>query len=219
MIEILNEDCMVMMARYPDKHFDLAIVDPPYGIGAGAKSFMNGTSKTAHQYTRDLSWDSAPPTEDYFFELRRISKEQIIFGGNYFALPPTRCFLIWDKTNRGISYADCEMMWTSFDTVARIYRKSTVDVTLDGRIHPTQKPVKLYEWLLTNYAKKGYKILDTHGGSMSSVVAAINLGFDITCCELDEVYYRAGKARVEQHQAQGLLFAPEQAIPKQDTLI
>ena len=202
-----NLDCMTYMATLPDKAFDLAIVDPPYGIGAGGKSFMNGASKTAHQYTRDLSWDSEPPTEEYFSELRRISNEQIIFGGNYFSLPPSRCFLIWDKTIHGNSYADCEMMWTSFDAVARIYRKNMVEITLDGRIHPTQKPVKLYEWLLTNYAKPGQRILDTHLGSGSSAIACNNLGFELTGCELDTDYYNASIERIKQATAQQRMFA------------
>jgi site-specific DNA-methyltransferase (adenine-specific) len=204
--ELHNADCMELMVKYPDGYFELAIVDPPYGIGAGGKSFMNGASKTAHQYTRDLSWDSEPPAENYFLELRRVSKNQIIFGGNYFVLPPSRCFLIWDKTIHGNSYADCEMMWTSFDSVARIYRKNMVEITLDGRIHPTQKPIALYEWLLTNYAKKGDKILDTHLGSMSSVIACHNLNFQIVGSELDKDYFDAGIARVKQAMAQERLF-------------
>ncbi len=207
--ELWHGDCVEYMRGLPDKAFELAIVDPPYGIGAGGKSFMNGASKTAHQYTRDLSWDSEPPTEDYFLELRRVSKEQIIFGGNYFALPPSRCFLIWDKTIHGNSYADCEMMWTSFDSVARIYRKNMVEITLDGRIHPTQKPVKLYEWLLTNYAKTGQRILDTHLGSGSSAIACNNLGFEMVGCELDLDYYNAACKRIEQATAQPRLFADE----------
>jgi len=203
-------DCMEFMKGIPDKYYELAIVDPPYGIGAGGKSFMNGASKTAHKYTRDLLWDSEPPTEQYFSELRRISKNQIIFGGNYFTLPPSRCFLIWDKTIHGNSYADCEMMWTSFDSVARIYRKNMVAITLDGRIHPTQKPVALYKWLLKNYAKPNDKIFDSHVGSGSIRIACHDMGFSFEGCEIDKDYWEAQEERYNTHISQQDLFSGEE---------
>ena len=154
MIKITNEDNMELMARYEDNHFDLAIVDPPYGIGAGSNKFINGTSKTVKDYYRDNDWDIAPKKE-YFTELQRVSKNQIIWGGNYFVehLQNFRCFIFWDKTIHGNSYADGEMAWTSFDKVARYYRKNIAQVTSEGRMHPTQKPVTLYEFILMNFAE------------------------------------------------------------------
>lgn len=179
---VYNMDCLLAMREMPDKAFELAIVDPPYGIGAGATSFKNGTSTSAKSYYRDDDWDTELPTAEYFQELRRVSQNQIIWGGNYFLdeLGKCRAYLIWDKTIHGNSYADCELAWTSFDAVARIWRRNICEVNADGRIHPTQKPVALYKWLLQNYAKQGDKILDTHLGSGSSRIAAYDLGFDFT---------------------------------------
>ena len=203
MINITNEDNMKLMARYEDNHFDLAIVDPPYGIGAGSNKFINGTSKTVKDYYRDNDWDIAPKKE-YFTELQRVSKNQIIWGGNYFVehLQNFRCFIFWDKTIHGNSYADGEMAWTSFDKVARYYRKNIAQVTSEGRMHPTQKPVTLYEFILMNFAEKGNKILDTHLGSGSIALACHNLGYDLTACELDKEYYEASLKRLNQHQSQ-----------------
>lgn len=211
MIELLHMDCMKYMAGLPDKAFELAVVDPPYGIGAGSVKFKNGSSKTEKKYFKETDWDSKPPTADYFGELKRVSKNQIIWGGNYFLdhLTSTRCFVVWDKTIHGNSYADCELAWTSFDACVRYYRENVAQTTSEGRIHPTQKSVKLYEWLLTNYAKKGDRILDTHLGSGSSAIAAHNLGFDFVGCELDRDYYEAAVKRFNAHKAQGSLFAPE----------
>lgn len=204
---ITCEDNMKLMARYEDNHFDLAIVDPPYGIGAGSKKFINGTSKTEKNYYKDNDWDIAPKKE-YFNELFRVSKNQIIWGGNYFVehLKNFRCFIFWDKTIHGNSYSDGELAWTSFDKVARYYRKNIAQVTSEGRVHPTQKPVTLYEWLLMNYAKEGDKILDTHLGSGSIALACHNLKFDLTACELDKEYYKAAMKRLEQHKNQQRLF-------------
>jgi len=204
-IELLNIDCMEYMATLPDKAFDLAIVDPPYGIGmdggnVGYKGFNNFEKK---------SWDSATPDAAYFAELKRVSKEQIVWGGNYFVLPPTRCFLIWDKGAgfKGRTYAECEQAWTSFDANARIYQRDPLcNGDYKGKIHPTQKPVKLYEWLLTNYAKPEFKILDTHLGSGSSAIAAHYGGFDFVGCELDTDYYNAAKERFNNATAQIALF-------------
>jgi len=198
---------MQYLQTLEDNAFDLAIVDPPYGIGAGSNKFINGTSKTVKDYYRDNDWDVAPKKE-YFTELQRVSKNQIIWGGNYFVehLQNFRCFIFWDKTIHGNSYADGEMAWTSFDKVARYYRKNIAQVTSEGRIHPTQKPVKLYEWLLMNYAKEGDKILDTHLGSGSIAIACHNLGFDLVGCELDQEYFNAACKRLKQHQAQLRMF-------------
>ena len=207
MIELKHIDCMQYLQTLEDNAFDLAIVDPPYGIGAGSNKFINGTSKTVKDYYRDNDWDVAPKKE-YFTELQRVSKNQIIWGGNYFVehLQNFRCFIFWDKTIHGNSYADGEMAWTSFDKVARYYRKNIAQVTSEGRIHPTQKPVKLYEWLLMNYAKEGDKILDTHLGSGSIAIACHNLGFDLVGCELDQEYFNAACKRLKQHQAQLRMF-------------
>ena len=201
MIELLNIDCMAYMATLPDKAFDLAIVDPPYGIGVNSMNM--GSRKTVKPDRRN--WDDCVPDAEYFQELMRVSNNQIIWGGNYFNLPPTRCFLIWDKGemmyNR--SFADCEQAWTSFDKSARMYKKNPTDTS---RIHPTQKPVRLYDWLLHNYAKPGQRILDTHLGSGSSAIAAHYYGVDFVGCELDEDYYNAAKKRFVLSTAQRTLF-------------
>lgn len=197
---VTNEDCMDLMRRYPDKYFDLAIIDPPYGID------INSSGRLGHYGGKNKKWDKNIPDENYFNELFRISKNQIIWGGNYFYLPPTRCFLIWDKKQpEGISFASCEYAWTSFDESAKTLYQRPQNID-NGRIHPTQKPIKLYKWLLTNYAKQGDKILDTHLGSGSSRIAAYDLGFDFTACELDKDYFEGQEKRFKQHIAQQTLF-------------
>lgn len=207
--ELLHVDCMTFMAGLPDKAFDLAIVDPPYGIGAGGEGFKNGSSKSEKSYFKKIDWDTSRPNEGYFKELARVSKHQIIWGGNYFSdmLPPFRCFISWDKTIHGNSYADCELAWTSFDKVARYYRENIAQTNSEGRIHPTQKSIKLYEWILANYAKPGQRILDTHLGSGSSAIACNNLGFEMVGCELDEDYYKGACQRVQRATEQMRLFA------------
>jgi len=229
MIEILNEDCMAVMARYPDKHFDLAIVDVPYGIGEnGDRNASRGKLAVAKDYKAFAGRDMDAPPVEYFNELRRISKNQIIWGANHFIdriAKPSPCWIVWDKVTGNSDFADSELAWTSFKTAVRNFRFQWSGMlqgdmkNKEARIHPTQKPVKLYEWLLTNYAKQGQRILDTHLGSGSSAIAAYNLGFDFVGMELDSDYYAAACKRFEQHKAQGSLFAPEQVIPKQDTLI
>ena len=212
MINITNEDNMELMARYEDNHFDLAIVDPPYGIGITKNKRLNNNSNN--------DWDNEIPNAEYFNKLKRVSKNQIIWGGNYFIehLKNTRCFLNWDKLNHSDTYADCEMAWTSFDKNAKIFKymwdgnRYGFPNAIQGvgkksiRTHPTQKPVKLYEWLLMNYAKKGDKILDTHLGSGSIAIACHNLGYDLTACELDKDYYEAAMKRIEQHKQQIRMF-------------
>ena len=193
------------MARYPDGYFELAIVDPPYGIGmdggnVGYKGLNNFKKK---------AWDKAIPRQEYFDELFRVSKNQVVWGGNYFGLPATRCFLVWDKGegfyNR--TYAERELAWTSFDKNTVKYKRDPLAKgDYKGKIHPTQKPIKLYEWLLMNYAKEGDKILDTHLGSGSIAIACHNLGFDLTACEIDSDYYNAAIKRIENHKTQQRLF-------------
>ena len=199
-MKITNEDNMALMARYPDNYFELAIVDPPYGID------VNKSVRLGHYGGKGKKWDNETPTKEYFKELKRVSVNQIIWGGNYFGLEPTRCFLIWDKQQpEGVSFASCEYSWTSFNQSAKTFymRPQNAD---NVRIHPTQKPVKLYEWLLMNYAKDGDKILDTHLGSGSIALACRNLGFDLTACELDEDYYNDAMKRIETHKKQITLF-------------
>ena len=196
-MKITNECNIELMSRYEDNHFDLAIVDPPYGID------INSSGRLGHYGGKGKTWDSEVPNDKYFKELSRVSKNQIVWGGNYFNLPPTRCFLIWDKKQpENVSFASCEYSWTSFDKSAKTFYLRPQNADYDGRIHPTQKPIKLYEWLLMNYAKEGDKILDTHLGSGSIAIACYNLGYDLTACELDKEYYKASMKRLEQHTSQ-----------------
>jgi site-specific DNA-methyltransferase (adenine-specific) len=198
--ELHHMDCMEYMAGLPDKAFDLAIVDPPYGIGI--------SSNPLRQQHAKKEWDAAIPKSDYFAELRRVSFNQIIWGGNYFLdfLGATQGFLIWDKVQpHDFSLAMCEMAWSSIQSPAKLWRRSVL--AEQSKIHPTQKPVKLYEWILTNYAKQGQRILDTHLGSGSSAIAANNLGFDFVGMELDADYFAAACKRVEQASKQERLFA------------
>lgn len=212
-IEITNEDNMVLMKRYPDKYFDLAIVDPPYGIDVSKTGNVGGNNLGKSKDYGKKEWDSEIPTAEYFKELQRVSKNQIIFGGNYMIehLQNTPCFIIWDKNNSG-NFADAELAWTSFDTATRIF-KSTWNGMIqhdmknkEVRIHPTQKPVRLYEWILDNYAEEGFKILDTHLGSGSIALACHNRGFDLTACELDTDYYKDALKRLKIHQQQLTMF-------------
>ncbi len=205
MNEAYNIDCMEYMKTLPDKAFELAIVDPPYGIGmSGGNVGYKGNNNLERK-----DWDKDIPPQEYFDELFRVSKNQIIWGGNYFPLPPTRCFLIWDKGEGfyGRSYAEGELAWTSFDKNVKLFKRDPLcNGDYHGKIHPTQKPVKLYEWLLTHYAKQGDKILDTHLGSGSSRIACYNLGFDFVGCEIDEDYFKAQEERYQAHISQQSLF-------------
>tara|TARA_R100001440_G_scaffold2727_1_gene7499 strand:+ start:354 stop:1001 length:648 start_codon:yes stop_codon:yes gene_type:complete len=211
MINITNEDNMELMSRYEDNHFDLAIVDPPYGINANLKRADTGKNKHIKQKDYHVGdWDNEIPNKEYFKELKRVSKNQIIWGGNYFLdyLKATSCFIVWDKKNGENYYADCELAWTSFKTSVRKFewrwhgflQQNMKDK--QERIHPTEKPIKLYEWILMNYAKEGDKILDTHLGSGSIAIACNNLGFDLTASELDKEYYDAAMKRLKEHQSQ-----------------
>ena len=214
-MKITNEDNIELMSRYEDNHFDLAIVDPPYGINANLKRADTGKNKHIKQKDYHVGdWDNEIPNKEYFKELKRVSKNQIIWGGNYFLdyLKATSCFIVWDKKNGENYYADCELAWTSFKTSVRKFewrwhgflQQNMKDK--QERIHPTEKPIALYEWLLMNYAKEGDKILDTHLGSGSIALACHNLGFDLTACELDTEYYNAAMKRLKQHQQQLTMF-------------
>ena len=214
-----NMDCMEYMKTLPDKHFELAIIDPPYGINAAGNDTVGGNNLGKATVYGAKDWDKEPPSDEYFQELQRVSKNQIVWGANHFIsrIPyDSSCWIVWDKENSG-NFADCELAWTSFETAVRKYTFRWNGMlqgnmkNKEQRIHPTQKPVALYEWLLTHYAKPGDKILDTHLGSGSSRIAAYNLGFDFVGCEIDEDYFKAQEERFARHTAQVRLFdiAPE----------
>jgi site-specific DNA-methyltransferase (adenine-specific) len=206
---------MELMARYPDKYFDLAIVDPPYGIDVTNQSQGKGGGVAKKTEYKKTNWDKESPDNDYFLELQRVSKHQIIWGANHFIsrIPfNSSCWIVWDKDNGDTDFADCELAWTNFNTAVRKVKWKWSGMlqqdmkNKEHRIHPTQKPVKLYEWILMNYAKEGDKILDTHLGSGSIAIACHNLGFELTACELDKDYYEAAIKRLDQHKAQQRLF-------------
>lgn len=214
-IEFLNIDCMDYMAGCEDNAFDLAIVDPPYGIGIdgqkqddrAAGSGKYHASKWTRKHYEFKGWDVAPGRE-YFTELMRVSENQIVWGGNYFTkyLPPTKAWVFWYKGQHDLTMSDGEMAWTSLKKVTRHFQLNRMALTMEGTIHPTQKPVKLYDWLLHNYSKPGQRILDTHGGSMSSAIAAHYFGVDMVICELDKDYFDAGVKRFNLATAQQSLF-------------
>ena len=200
MIKITNEDCMDLMARYPDKYFELAIVDPEYGN----EKIFNGSADYANKHKQ---YKNIAPSNDYFFKLFRMSQNQIIWGGNYFSLPPSRGWVIWDKIRYVENYSRYELAYTSFDVHPKCFEYCNnagfIAADLDKpKIHPSQKPVALYKWLLKNYAKPGDKILDTHLGSGSIAIACHDAGYDLTACEIDKDYYEAAMKRLEQHQKQ-----------------
>ena len=195
-----NMDCMTGMREFPDNYFDLAIVDPPYGI----KNLGKRKSNRLGKYGNVGQANDNVPTKEYFDELFRVSKIQVIWGGNYFELPPCRCFICWYKHQPIPDWSDCEFAWTNVDAPARVF-----DFPYFGtngadtiRIHPTQKPVKLYKWLLTRFAKPDDKILDTHVGSASSLIACEEMGFKYVGFELDTEFYKNSKARLENHKSQ-----------------
>lgn len=223
-------DCMEAMKQFPDNAFDLAVVDPPYGIGAdnfkngagaskdGGKLYSTavkmknrlntGSGKLKNRLLNqsDCSWDSEPPQKEYFNELFRVSKNQIIWGGNYFDLPPTRGIIVWDKVQPWVNFSQVELAWTSFDRPAALFKMCN---TMPGKIHPTQKPIALYEWLFKKYAKPGDKILDTHLGSGSSRIAAYNAGLYFIGYEINELYFNLQEERYQKHTAQENLFLME----------
>lgn len=207
-ITLHNADCMDVMRNMPDKAFDLAIADPPYGIagspsrhgGSGAGKLKNRVlNRNARQFKE---WD-VPPADEYFAELFRVSKNQIIWGGNYFHLPPSRCVICWDKCQPWQNFSQWEMAWTSFDAPAKLFR---FDNRTGDKIHPTQKPIELYSWLLAKFARPGDKILDTHLGSGSSAIACLDAGFEMTGIEIDAEYYAAAIRRINASNSQQRLF-------------
>jgi site-specific DNA-methyltransferase (adenine-specific) len=203
-LDLRNCDCMELMSQFPDGHFDLAIVDPPYGIDAGKMTMGSGK----HKFKKNKDWDSGIPDKKYFDELFRVSKNQIIWGGNYFTefLPPSPHWLLWDKKNPNLSFAEGELAWVRQGKNLRIFYHYSAQVEDGGKIHPTQKPVKLYKWILKNYASEGFRILDTHGGSMSIAIACHDYKFDLTLSERDTDHYNDGMKRVSNHLAQTVLF-------------
>lgn len=218
-----NMDCLEAMRSMPDKAFDLAVVDPPYGIGVMTMNYTKSGAVRTHgyaaakrrDYRKQSEWDIAPEQE-YFDQLFRVSKKQIIWGGNYFQLPPTKGFIVWDKRvddSMSNDFADCELAWLSEGLgVARVFRfcwNGMIQGDMknkEERFHPTQKPVALYKWILNRYAKPGDKILDTHLGSGSSRIAAYDLGFDFVGYEIDKEYFDKQEERFEKHTAQTSLF-------------
>ena len=205
--EVFNEDCMEVMKRYPDNHFDLAIVDPPYGININ----MNmGRLKGQPKKHKDKDWDNSIPNEDYFEELFRVSKNQIVWGGNYFPLPLTKSWIFWDKNvPEGVSFADGELAWTSFDKTlikAKVKYSGFQGMDDGGKLHQTQKPVKLYDWIYQKYAEPNQIILDTHLGSGSNRIAAHKAGLNFIGCEIDKEYFDASVKRFEQYKLQLKLF-------------
>ncbi len=234
MNRVILQDCLEAMREMPDKCFDLAVCDVPYGINiaragkigncnpfGGKKSFGVKNTKRKIIASTDYGkkkWDSNSPNQEYFNELIRVSKNQILWGANHFIskIPfDSPCWLVWDKENSG-NYADCELAWTSFTSVVKKFdfrwngmlQGNMKDKEL--RIHPTQKPVALYDFMFQNYATKGMRILDTHGGSMSSVISAMKNEMEITCYEIDEDYFNAGKKRIKNYLAQGNMFQQPQ---------
>ena len=216
-IELLHIDCMKYMASLPDKAFDLAIVDPPYGLGD--RTMKGGCDKnTQVRFGSHISkgWDVLAPTAEYWKELFRCSINQIVWGGNYFGLPAHRTFIAWDKMTYPPTMSQVEQAWTSFDEPARLIQ---INSNQPGRIHPTQKPVALYRWLLKNYAKPGQRILDTHLGSGSIAIACDIEGFDLVGCEIDADYIKAARHRLAVHLSAPRLFeATPAGLPQQLSL-
>ncbi len=213
-----NSDCLVAMKSFPDNYFDLAVVDPPYGINApnmaatpaqrkNGNNRLNGGSgklKNRTLNTAKIEWDNAIPSDEYFAELIRVSKNQIIWGGNYFPLPPSRCIICWDKVQPWENFSQVELAWTSFDSPAQLYR---YDNRTGDKIHPTQKPISLYEWIYFKYLPDGGKVLDTHLGSQSNRIAAHKMGnIDFTAYEIDKDYFEQGNKRFETFKSQTVLF-------------
>lgn len=203
--EVFNTDCMEYMRSLPDKYFDIAIADPPYGnadMMSGCKDGRFGGGNTArfYKYRKPdknnplaVAWDR-PPSEDFFSELSRVSCHQVIWGGNFFNLPPCKCFLVWVKTNipEKFTMTMCEYAWTSFPRNAKVFHHSSARTENSGRFHPTEKPVALYQWILRYFAQPGFRIFDPMMGSQSSRIAAYSMGYDFVGCELDEEYFRLG---------------------------
>lgn len=213
--KVFNTDCLEAMKNYPDKYFELAIVDPPYGINVTNQSQGKGGGVAKKIEYKKTDWDKTAPNIEYFDELQRVSQNQIIWGANHFIskiAKDSSCWVIWDKENGATDFADCELAYTSFKTAARVFKWKWAGMlqhdmkNKENRIHPTQKPVALYRWLLQNYAKEGDKILDTHLGSGSSRIAADMEGYDFTGYELDADYFNASVKRFNEYKLQTTLF-------------
>jgi site-specific DNA-methyltransferase (adenine-specific) len=212
--QLYNMDCLEAMKQFPDKYFELAIVDPPYGIGASNYTrggTQHGKSLATCKEYGSKDWDKSAPQKEYFDELIRVSKNQVIWGANHFiSLIPfnSACWIVWDKVNGDNGYADCDLAWTSFKSAVRQYTYQWHGMLQQNmkdkeqRIHPTQKPVALYKWILMNYAKQGDKILDTHVGSASSLLACYDMGFDYIGFEIDKDYYEMAQKRIAENKAQ-----------------
>ena len=215
-ITLYNADCMEVMKTFADKQFDLAIVDPPYGINMDG-GVIGISRKAKNRMYEKKEWDAKAPEETFFKELMRVSKNQIIFGANHFIsrIPfDSSCWIVWNKENGANPFADCELAWTSFKKAVRMFTFRWQGM-LQGnmknkevRFHPTQKPIQLYGWILNNFAQPGMKILDTHGGSMSSMIACHRGGYEATCIEMDKTYYEKAKKRLQEEVAQCALFVP-----------
>lgn len=207
---LYNIDCMEAMRKIPDKFFQLAITDPPYGIGIdGQKISINKNPKHNRKEHQRKGWDKSIPKEEYFRELERVSVNQIIWGGNYFVehlKAGHKGWIVWDKGQRGLTMSDCELAYTSFDKPTRIVTINRAELVKDGTIHPTQKPVKLYEWILKNYAQPGDKIIDTHAGSGASCIACHRMRFEWMAFEIDRDYYTKATERIQAEQAQLSIF-------------
>ena len=208
---VYNEDCVKGLKRFPDKYFDLAIVDPPYGIGIdGQKQSINNKNPKANRKAHDFKgWDNSIPSAEYFAELWRVSKNQIIWGANYFVEhinKPTKGWVVWYKGQEGLTMSDAELAFSSFDSATRVVKINRVELLKEGTIHPTQKPIKLYDWLLNQYASEGNLILDTHVGSGSSRIACDKGGFNFTGFEIDKDYWEAQEKRFSDYKRQLRLF-------------
>jgi len=209
-INLHNMDCLKAMKEMQDNEFDLAIVDPPYGIGISGQKEQKKGKKSDRKYHKEKGWDNKIPSKEYFNELKRVSKNQIIWGANYFVEhlnKGTKGWIVWDKCQHGLTMSDCELAFSSFQKPTRVFSQNRVILQQEGgTIHPTQKPIKLYEWLLMNYAEKGNKILDTHLGSGSIAIACDNLCYDLEGFELDKEYFDAASKRLKIHQSQIKMF-------------
>lgn len=212
-----NMDCMEYMRTLPDKAFELAIVDPPYGIGVDGQVGRYDFKKPKHSRKghTQKDWDKSIPTKEYFDQLFRVSKNQIIWGSNYFVehlREGHKGWIVWDKGQRDLTMSDCEIAYSSFDVPTRVFVLNRVALLHEGTIHPTQKPIALYNWIFNRYAQPGDKILDTHLGSGSSRIAAYDLGFDFVGLEIDVDYFKAQEARYLNHIAQGNLFIDNPSV-------
>lgn len=220
--EVFNMDCMEYMKNIPDKYFDIAIVDPPYGINAPRMNMGAGFSAGKYHSNKrlnmggeklknrvlnksDCSWDETPPDEKYFQELFRVSKNQIIWGGNYFELPPTRCVVVWDKCQPWENFSQVEIAWTSFDKPAKLYKQMNGGFNCEKKIHPTQKPIELYKYLFSHFCNTGDNIFDSHLGSGSSRIAAYEYGFNFYGCEKNKKYFDDMEERFKKFCSQQFL--------------